>query len=126
VTLQLKWTHSFQFAGYYAAQEQGYYRDAGLTVSIKEAQSGVDPVKEVVEGKAEYGTGSSSLLLERKAGQADGGAGSYFPTFSLCAHRTADSKHHDLTDKHIMLSHRPTNCWPTEKRRHTSRSHYPA
>lgn len=28
VTLQLKWTHAFQFAGYYAAQAQGYYRDA--------------------------------------------------------------------------------------------------
>ncbi|MEY3759497.1 MAG: hypothetical protein RIR39_988, partial [Pseudomonadota bacterium] len=25
VTLQLKWTHAFQFAGYYAAKEQGYY-----------------------------------------------------------------------------------------------------
>jgi len=24
VKLQLKWTHQFQFAGYYAAQEQGY------------------------------------------------------------------------------------------------------
>jgi ABC-type nitrate/sulfonate/bicarbonate transport system substrate-binding protein len=24
VTLQLKWQHSFQFAGYYAALQQGY------------------------------------------------------------------------------------------------------
>ena len=34
VTLQLKWMHQFQFAGYYAAVQQGYYRDAGLNVSI--------------------------------------------------------------------------------------------
>ncbi|MCE9580464.1 MAG: ABC transporter substrate-binding protein, partial [Deltaproteobacteria bacterium] len=32
VVLQLKWRHQFQFAGYYAAQLQGYYRDAGLDV----------------------------------------------------------------------------------------------
>ncbi len=32
VTLQLKWVHQFQFAGYYAALQQGYYRDAGLDV----------------------------------------------------------------------------------------------
>jgi len=25
VTLQLKWLHQFQFAGYYAAKEKGYY-----------------------------------------------------------------------------------------------------
>ncbi|UUZ52560.1 ABC transporter substrate-binding protein [Massilia sp. H-1] len=28
VTLQLTARHQFQFAGYYAAQQQGYYRDA--------------------------------------------------------------------------------------------------
>ena len=34
--MQLKWKHQFQFAGYYAALEQGFYRDAGLDVSIRE------------------------------------------------------------------------------------------
>ena len=28
VSLQLKWKHQFQFAGYYAALERGFYRDA--------------------------------------------------------------------------------------------------
>ncbi|WP_286936625.1 ABC transporter substrate-binding protein, partial [Pseudoalteromonas sp. UBA6540] len=37
VTLQLKWTHQFQFAGYYMAQQKGYYKDAGLDVTIREA-----------------------------------------------------------------------------------------
>src|SRR5436190_2086334 len=36
VTLQLKWRHQFQFAGYYAAVEKGFYRDAGLEVGILE------------------------------------------------------------------------------------------
>lgn len=68
VTLQLKWTHAFQFAGYYAAQEKGYYRDVGLEVILREAAPGVDPVKAVISGKAHYGVGTSSLLLARKAG----------------------------------------------------------
>ncbi len=36
INLYLKWTHSFQFAGYYAAQKQGYYKDANLSVKIIE------------------------------------------------------------------------------------------
>ena len=69
VTLQLKWTHAFQFAGYYAAKEQGYYRDAGLDVNILEAGPETDPVRDVVENKAQYGVGSSGLLLSRSLGK---------------------------------------------------------
>lgn len=28
-SIQLKWKHAFQFAGYYAAIEKGFYQDAG-------------------------------------------------------------------------------------------------
>ncbi len=65
VTLQLKWHHQFQFAGYYAAQQQGYYRDAGLEVDIREAEPGINVVKEVVSGRAQFGVGTSALLLAR-------------------------------------------------------------
>jgi NitT/TauT family transport system substrate-binding protein len=34
VRLQLQWTDQAQFAGYYAAVQQGYYEDVGLTVEI--------------------------------------------------------------------------------------------
>ena len=68
VDLQLKWQHQFQFAGYYAAQEQGYYRDAGLEVAIHEAGPGIDAVQEVVSGRAQFGVGSSALLLSRQQG----------------------------------------------------------
>jgi len=69
VTLQLKWHHQFQFAGYYAAQEQGYYREAGLDVKVLEAQPGLDVVKEVVSGRAQFGVGTSALLLSRHQGE---------------------------------------------------------
>jgi PAS domain S-box-containing protein len=69
VTLQLKWHHQFQFAGYYAAQQQGYYREAGLDVDILEADPGIDVVREVVSGRAQFGVGTSALLLSRREGQ---------------------------------------------------------
>jgi len=69
VTLQLKWSHGFQFAGYYAAKEQGYYRDAGLDVEILEANPSTDPIKMVLDGKAQYAVGTSSLILERSLGK---------------------------------------------------------
>jgi len=70
VTLQLKWSHQFQFAGYYAAVEQGYYRDAGLEVAIVAAQPGIEPIREVVEGRADFGVGTTDLLLMRRDGVA--------------------------------------------------------
>ncbi|MDD3883306.1 MAG: diguanylate cyclase [Gallionella sp.] len=67
VTLKLKWSHSFQFAGYYAAKAQGYYRDAGLDVHFSEGNPGDDAVADVISGRAQFGSGSSSLLLNRTA-----------------------------------------------------------
>jgi PAS domain S-box-containing protein len=69
VTIQLKWLHQFQFAGYYAAQDQGYYRDAGLDVTLLEARPGQDPLQTVTQGHAQYGVGNTSLLLARDIGQ---------------------------------------------------------
>jgi len=69
VVLQLKWSHQFQFAGYYAAAAQGYYRDAGLTVEIRPASPTTDPVAEVLEGRADFGVGTSELVLRRSQGQ---------------------------------------------------------
>ena len=40
VSLQLKWLHSFQFAGYYAAKEKGFYAEEMLDVTIQERISG--------------------------------------------------------------------------------------
>jgi two-component system sensor histidine kinase/response regulator len=68
VTLQLKWRHQFAFAGYYAAQAKGYYRAAGLDVTLREAQPADDPLQSVLDGHAQYGVGNTSLLLRRAAG----------------------------------------------------------
>lgn len=69
VTLQLKWTHQFQFAGYYLALERGYYRDAGLEVTIVEGGPDVNVADEVISGRADFGVGTSELLLDYAAGK---------------------------------------------------------
>lgn len=70
VTLQLRWLHQFQFAGYYMAANKGYYRDAGLRVRILEVTDmHPHPVDEVVSGRAQYGIGNSGLVNERQNGR---------------------------------------------------------
>lgn len=63
VTLQLKWFHQFQFAGYYAAKEKGFYEDVGLDVTIKERDLKYNNIKEVINNKAQYGIADSVLFL---------------------------------------------------------------
>ncbi len=68
VTLQLPWLHQFQFAGYYAALEQGFYKDAGFTVTLKEGRPGLTAINEVTKGNVEYGVSRSELLAQRMQG----------------------------------------------------------
>lgn len=106
VTLQLKWTHEFQFAGYYAAQELGYYREAGLDVSIKEAKPADDVVEEVLSKNADFGTGSSGLILNRYKGQAVVVLGVIFQHSPYVLISLKDSENpsvHDLIGKRIMI-----------------------
>jgi len=55
VTVQLKWVTQAQFAGYYAAQEQGYYEDENLDVTIKPGGPDIVPEQVVLGGQAEFG-----------------------------------------------------------------------
>jgi len=43
VTIQLKWVAQAQFAGYFVAKEKGFYKDAGLDVTIKPGGPDVAP-----------------------------------------------------------------------------------
>ncbi|MDQ5820050.1 MAG: ABC transporter substrate-binding protein [Actinomycetota bacterium] len=63
VTLQLKWVTQAQFAGYYAAKEQGYYDDAGLDVTLKVGGPDITPEQVVTAGQAEFGIDWLPALL---------------------------------------------------------------
>ena len=69
VSMQLKWKHQFQFAGYYQALEQGFYRDAGLDVTIREGGPGIDAAEAVAGGKADFGVCTASVLRDWAAGR---------------------------------------------------------
>ncbi len=69
VTLQLHWLHQFEFAGFYAAIEQGYYQQEGLDVTLVEADSEISIVDEVVSGRAHYGLGNADLLAHWGRGE---------------------------------------------------------
>ncbi len=53
VTLQLKWVAQAQFAGYYVAQEKGYYKAAGLDVTIKPGGPDIAPEQVIAGGGAD-------------------------------------------------------------------------
>jgi ABC-type nitrate/sulfonate/bicarbonate transport system substrate-binding protein len=74
LVLQLHREAQFEFAGYYAALWQGFYQAAGLDVEIKPGTppgaSTIDPVREVTEGRAQFGTGTLQLLVRAAQGQS--------------------------------------------------------
>jgi ABC-type nitrate/sulfonate/bicarbonate transport system substrate-binding protein len=51
VTVQLKWQPQFQFAGYYAAQEYGFFHEEGLDVTLVPGEPDIAPLTEVMEGR---------------------------------------------------------------------------
>jgi len=55
IALQLQWVTQAQFAGYFAAIEQGFYNDAGLDVTILEGAVDIVPQQVVASGGADFG-----------------------------------------------------------------------
>jgi NitT/TauT family transport system substrate-binding protein len=53
VTLQLKWVTQAQFAGYYVAQAKGFYREAGLDVTINPGGPDIAPPQVIAAGRAD-------------------------------------------------------------------------
>jgi diguanylate cyclase (GGDEF)-like protein/PAS domain S-box-containing protein len=64
MSLQLRWHHQFQFAGYYAAVHKGFYAQHGLKVTLVEGGTDVNPLNRVLSGKADFGVSNSSLVID--------------------------------------------------------------
>ncbi len=70
ITVQLSFSHQAEFAGFYAAQELGYYADEGLNVSFLEGGPEVNFIAPVASGAAQFGVAQpADLILARAAGQ---------------------------------------------------------
>ena len=107
VTLQLKWLHQFQFAGYYAAQVKGFYRAEGLDVAIAPGGSGVSPLAEVLAGRAQYAVGDADLVVERIKGRPIVAMAAIFqhsPYVILSRKDRGIKNPRDLVGKTVMLA----------------------
>jgi len=70
VSVQLRWVHQAQFAGFYLAQERGYYAKENIKVALIEGGPGIDNIEKVVTGGADFAVGGpESILLQCSQGK---------------------------------------------------------
>ncbi|OIR12374.1 cyclic di-GMP phosphodiesterase Gmr [mine drainage metagenome] len=107
IDFQLRWHHQFQFAGYYAALEKGYYRDEGFDVRLHEAAPNRTPVEEVLAGRAQYAESNSEILYARLQGKPLIALAAIFqhsPSVLLARKDAHIYSPHDLIGKRVMLN----------------------
>lgn len=56
--VQLKWYHQAQFAGFYTADDQGYFAERDLEVTLTPGVPGENPLQRLVDGDADVAEGS--------------------------------------------------------------------
>ena len=71
VKLQLQWFTQAQFAGYYAAQDQGFYTEQCLDVTILEGAVDITPQNVLADGQADFAISWVSKALASREGGAD-------------------------------------------------------
>jgi NitT/TauT family transport system substrate-binding protein len=71
VKLQLQWFTQAQFAGYYAAQDQGFYTEQCLEVTILEGAVDISPQTVLANGEADFAISWVSKALASREGGAD-------------------------------------------------------
>jgi len=106
IHLQLRWKHQFQFAGYYAALEKGFYQDEGLQVVLHAGAPDRQPVSEVLAGRARYAEGNSEVLLARLQGKPLVALAAIFqhsPSVLLALRKSGIVSPRDLVGKKAMF-----------------------
>ena len=105
VSLQLHWKYQFEFAGFIAAKEKGFYEEAGLDVELKEYTFGQNIIKDVINKKSTYGIYNSNILVEYLKEEPIQLISSYFKRSALVLITKPEIKYpKDLLDKKIMAA----------------------
>jgi NitT/TauT family transport system substrate-binding protein len=69
VTVRLKWLNQAQFAGFYVAKDQGFYKAAGLDVDVQPGGPDFPAIQMVAGGNEQFGvTGADQILIARSKG----------------------------------------------------------
>ena len=71
VKFQLQWVTQAQFAGYYAALDQGYFKDQGLEVTLLVGGPDVNNLQVVASDGADLGTSWVPKTLQSREGGTD-------------------------------------------------------
>ncbi|MDF1738200.1 MAG: ABC transporter substrate-binding protein [Verrucomicrobiales bacterium] len=103
----MKWRHQFQFAGYYAAEIQGFFAEEGLEVEIFESTPEKPPLNSVLAGRADFGVSAGDLLLARMNDKPVVACLAVFQHSPYALISTGDSpisRPSDLIDRTMMLS----------------------
>ena len=106
VDIQLRWLHQFQFAGYYAALEKGFYREEGVDVRLHAGAPDRLPVDQLISGHAEYAVGSNEVVYQRLLGKplvALAAVLQHSPSALLVRGDSGIRSVHDLIGKRVML-----------------------
>lgn len=62
-SVRLKWISQAQFAGFYSADTNGYYKEVGLNVRIDPAGPNISPIQSVVSGANEFGIAGAEQII---------------------------------------------------------------
>ncbi len=114
VTVQLKWLHQAQFAGFYAADQNGYYAEENIAVHFITGGPTVDIQATVLEGTAQFGVaGADELIMGRAAGNPVHAIAVIYrrsPAVFVAAADSGISRPDDFVGQNILvsLSHIPT------------------
>jgi len=116
ITVQFSWFPTVEFAGFYVADQLGYYADENIEVNLVAGGPEVDPVAEVAAGKAQFGlTSSDGVILANNNGQSMTAVAAIFRSSPLVVMALADSgiqKPQDLEGKTVgVISPNMDTTW---------------
>lgn len=106
ISLQFRWFHNYIFAGYYAAKEKGFYDEAGLDVTFIQGSATTSPIDQVINGKAQFGTANSRILIDRFKGKKVMALATIFQHSPLVLITKKDSgieNLHDLVGRNVFF-----------------------
>ena len=115
VSIQFNWFHQFQYAGYYAAKEQGFYQELGLDVELRERNEIGSIEDHIIAGKADYGINDSSLIVAKNKGKPVVIVAQIFqhsPTTIATLRSSGIASPFDLIGKRIMVGKEWKNFAP--------------
>ncbi len=86
VTLQLDWIPTGEYAIYYNAIDNGFFREQGLEVAISRGQGSGDTIRRVAAGTAQFGVADIATVMTARQRSADSRVKAVMPVYTKPPH----------------------------------------